>query len=374
MPPDLNAMLQRAIAYAKANRKAEARQLLEQIVNIDQMNEQAWLWLSACVDTVEEQTICLENVLDINPNNQKARKGLQALQARSAPPAADPFASSPFSAASAPDPFADSPFSVSEPPVASTPTSVEWGKSSGAEPARSSVPAFSDEDYDAWLASLPLGTSNSVFTSARPSEAPFSAPADQFTEDLDNFDFGSAYTPAPSAPAASDEPSEPFSFSTPSPLGHTDSPLFAEENAESPFLKTLDDEMLLEELQPDLSLYEPPESLDVRPFEEGDDAPLSPEDILKAEEPAPMPAAPVPPRPRIVPPSLSSGALGKKRGQLGVRTSSPVASSDPFALIPEEIQAPKGLPIQLQKLPLGLVALGAANAVALLVLIINLFA
>jgi hypothetical protein len=63
---------------AKAGRKAEARRLLETVLDADQRNEQAWLWMSGVVDSDEERIVCLENVLTINPNNQAARKGLVA--------------------------------------------------------------------------------------------------------------------------------------------------------------------------------------------------------------------------------------------------------------------------------------------------------
>ena len=79
-------MLNRAIIAAKAGRNAEARQLLEAVLDADERNERAWLWLSGAVDSDEERTICLENVLSINPDNQAARRGLAMLRAASAPP------------------------------------------------------------------------------------------------------------------------------------------------------------------------------------------------------------------------------------------------------------------------------------------------
>ena len=84
---DTMPMLNRAIAAAKAGRKTEARQLLEAVLDADERNERAWLWLSGVVDSDEERIICLENVLSINPANQPARKGLAVLRAAaSAPP------------------------------------------------------------------------------------------------------------------------------------------------------------------------------------------------------------------------------------------------------------------------------------------------
>ncbi len=75
---DIETTLRQAAAAAKAGRKAEARHLLETVLDADERNEQAWLWMSGVVDSDEERIICLENVLTINPQNQAARKGLAA--------------------------------------------------------------------------------------------------------------------------------------------------------------------------------------------------------------------------------------------------------------------------------------------------------
>ncbi len=77
--------LRRGIASAKAGRKEEAREALLQVIDLDERNEQAWLWLSAVVDSNEEREICLENVLAINPDNGRARAGLEWLR-QSSPP------------------------------------------------------------------------------------------------------------------------------------------------------------------------------------------------------------------------------------------------------------------------------------------------
>ena len=75
---DIETTLRQAIAAAKAGRKAEARRLLETVLDADERNEQAWLWMSGVVDSDEERIICLQNVLAVNPQNQAARKGLAA--------------------------------------------------------------------------------------------------------------------------------------------------------------------------------------------------------------------------------------------------------------------------------------------------------
>jgi Flp pilus assembly protein TadD len=62
-------LLRQGIAAAKAGRKEEAHETLLQVIKLDERNEQAWLWLSAVVDSIEEKEICLENVLALNPAN-----------------------------------------------------------------------------------------------------------------------------------------------------------------------------------------------------------------------------------------------------------------------------------------------------------------
>lgn len=61
-------------------RRAEAQQLLMQVIELDEQNEQAWLWLSGAVDDPSDQQIALENVLAINPSSQPAQQGLRLLQ------------------------------------------------------------------------------------------------------------------------------------------------------------------------------------------------------------------------------------------------------------------------------------------------------
>jgi tetratricopeptide (TPR) repeat protein len=72
--------LQKAIQAARAGRKVEARDLLIQIVEVEPQNEMAWVWLSGLVDSLEDRIIACENVLTINPANQKVRMYLEELQ------------------------------------------------------------------------------------------------------------------------------------------------------------------------------------------------------------------------------------------------------------------------------------------------------
>ena len=78
--PQVTELLKQGIAAAKAGRKKEARQALLQVVELDERNEQAWLWLSGVIDSAEDQRVCLDNVLAINPDNPYAQQGLRHLE------------------------------------------------------------------------------------------------------------------------------------------------------------------------------------------------------------------------------------------------------------------------------------------------------
>jgi tetratricopeptide (TPR) repeat protein len=73
-------VLQRAIRAARAGQKVEARDLLIELVDVDPQNELAWVWLSGLVDSLEDRIIACENVLTINPANEKVRAYLMELQ------------------------------------------------------------------------------------------------------------------------------------------------------------------------------------------------------------------------------------------------------------------------------------------------------
>ncbi|MCC7209178.1 MAG: hypothetical protein IT323_17835 [Anaerolineae bacterium] len=213
---NVDAMVQQAVAAIKANRRAEARQILEQALAIDEYHEQAWLWLSGCVDTLEEQLTCLENVLTVNPENPKAQKGIAAVRARlsaspparpgaPAPPPPDPFANSPFSEPP-PNPYGDAyepdPWTSAPPDSSRSVSSVEWGPAPTAPQTgrRSALP--SDEEYDQWVANLPIGVTNG---------SRGASPNSVFTEDIFNVASGPFTTP-------DEETAEPFSFDAASPF------------------------------------------------------------------------------------------------------------------------------------------------------------
>lgn len=60
-----------------AGRREEAQRLLLSYVDKDEMNEEAWLWLSGAVDELDDIETSLQNCLQINPHNPRAQQGLQ---------------------------------------------------------------------------------------------------------------------------------------------------------------------------------------------------------------------------------------------------------------------------------------------------------
>ena len=81
MADDLEQLLNDGIAAAKAGNKVEARRLIEEVLAKNDRLERAWLALAGLVDTPRERRICLENVLEINPNNERARQAISQLDA-----------------------------------------------------------------------------------------------------------------------------------------------------------------------------------------------------------------------------------------------------------------------------------------------------
>jgi hypothetical protein len=80
---DIEIRLERGIEAARAGEYERARDILIQVIELDQYNERAWLWLSEVVEIAADRFVCLENVLFINPDNARATAGLQDLRQRS---------------------------------------------------------------------------------------------------------------------------------------------------------------------------------------------------------------------------------------------------------------------------------------------------
>jgi tetratricopeptide (TPR) repeat protein len=75
-------LLQEGISALKRGDKARARACLLAALRQEERNELAWLWLSGAVEEDEDRHTCLENVLAINPTNERARQGLTWLRSR----------------------------------------------------------------------------------------------------------------------------------------------------------------------------------------------------------------------------------------------------------------------------------------------------
>ena len=69
-----------AIEHLKADRRAEARAVLRALIAEDSDFEDAWLWMSLSVDTLDQSAVCLDNALRINPSNGRAASALLRLR------------------------------------------------------------------------------------------------------------------------------------------------------------------------------------------------------------------------------------------------------------------------------------------------------
>lgn len=84
MKGELERRLEYAIEAVRAGDLKRARDNLIHIIELDERNESAWMWLSTVVESRADRIVCLENVLSINPDNAQAAVELQ--RARQLPP------------------------------------------------------------------------------------------------------------------------------------------------------------------------------------------------------------------------------------------------------------------------------------------------
>lgn len=107
------------LGAAQVSQRERARQLLLQVIEIDETNILAWLWLSTVLDDLEEKKVCLENVLTLDPTHKAALAGLARLdQLARLPqpepkPAQAPLKSPSQAKAAIPQPQSTSPLSKS---------------------------------------------------------------------------------------------------------------------------------------------------------------------------------------------------------------------------------------------------------------------
>ncbi len=80
--PTPEELLQRGITAAREERRGEARRCLQQVLALDPLNEEAWLWLGRIASDPRSALAYFTQVLDINPQNQRARDGFSSTRAR----------------------------------------------------------------------------------------------------------------------------------------------------------------------------------------------------------------------------------------------------------------------------------------------------
>ncbi|MFN8373031.1 MAG: hypothetical protein U0694_09160 [Anaerolineae bacterium] len=79
---DAKQMLREGIEAAREGDRTKARELFEKVVEKEENNEKAWLWLASVMDTDEERRMCFANVLQIDPDNERAQKEMAKIEAR----------------------------------------------------------------------------------------------------------------------------------------------------------------------------------------------------------------------------------------------------------------------------------------------------
>ncbi|MBW8012336.1 MAG: thermonuclease family protein [Chloroflexi bacterium] len=72
-------LMKKLKAHIRAGKKEQAAALLVSHLKDYPKDKQAWLLLSKCLDDPAKQKGCLKKVLEIDPKNEKARKGIQRL-------------------------------------------------------------------------------------------------------------------------------------------------------------------------------------------------------------------------------------------------------------------------------------------------------
>ncbi len=87
---DPESILQLGIEAARKGEKDEARRLFRLLTREQPENAQGWLWLAGVAEDREERQAALEQVLRLDPNNEMALKGLQALGVKPAAPQPPP--------------------------------------------------------------------------------------------------------------------------------------------------------------------------------------------------------------------------------------------------------------------------------------------
>lgn len=190
---EVESLLREGQEAARRGDVMAARSFLSQVVERDPSNEKAWMWLSGVVEDVAEQQICLENVLVINPENTKARKGLDYLQSQASATQADATSAAPAYAAEY-EPSASE--EVASPQVeAQMPEHYASSESApGDQSLENSDPGFDTPEFNLEASGLELQTSPTLEGSL-----PWLQALEQQNNGTGHDANGSAYEPAVAA-------------------------------------------------------------------------------------------------------------------------------------------------------------------------------
>ncbi len=80
--PSIADLLVRGKQAAMSGKRELARETLAHVVYLDPANAEGWLWLSGVVDVPDQVRYCLERTLRVDPNNPRALRGMEWLNAR----------------------------------------------------------------------------------------------------------------------------------------------------------------------------------------------------------------------------------------------------------------------------------------------------
>jgi hypothetical protein len=242
-----NDLLQQGIAAARSGQRALARQLFVRVIQADQYNDEAWVWLAGVVDDPADMRRCLQQALRINPLNPHARQGIawldqQARQAQKtsssagAPPDGQASSVSPSSMArptpsqeanQAPQASSDADRGLFQLPPATNGPSPASQSSASAKPASARDSRLSDSPASAAGKTSADGTVEkparrfSLFgkpkptpAAAAPSDAPRPAnqPARRFALFGKPKPAADAPAPASDAPRPANQPARRFAF------------------------------------------------------------------------------------------------------------------------------------------------------------------
>ncbi len=146
---DAQQELTRAMAHLRAGRKSQAQGILTQLVRQDPSFVDGWFWLAVCLEDHEKKVYCLNKVLALDPNHDRARRVLADLQR----PAGDSADGSPQ--ATAVSPVAGSVEQASAP---AQPVAARRAPPTAATDQAPAVQRFAW--YQVWLSVLILPTEN----------------------------------------------------------------------------------------------------------------------------------------------------------------------------------------------------------------------